>query len=264
MYPEYLLKQKEEDRFFTINDDVIIESIAKNLNFNNKFTVKSINTPNKQITLKYTKEISKIPNELKISFDYDRNTAVLKKQEYSIKDLKSNKTTIENLLSKISNPNTLAPKKEIPKLENYFNNEIDENQQEAVDKALSLENGEYLVIQGPPGTGKTTVITEIINQILVKNKLAKILVTSQSNQAVDNVLEKICELENKIVRFSNDKSKLSEIANKYHEEAVFDKYIQDVKRRLDEDKENYFLQSECLDELHKKWKHQMQELIDKK
>jgi len=257
MYPNYLIKQKEEDRFFTINDDVIIESIAKNIKFNNKFTVKNINTPNKQITLKYTKEISKIPNELKISFDYDRNTGVLKKQEYSIKDLKNNNTTIENLLSKISNPNTLAPKQKIPKLENYFNEEIDENQQEAVNKAISLENGEYLVIQGPPGTGKTTVITEIISQILAKNKLAKILVTSQSNQAVDNVLEKICESENKIVRFGNDKSKLSEIANKYHEEAVFDKYLQEVKNKLEKDKTNYFTQSECLNNLHKKWKHQI-------
>jgi superfamily I DNA and/or RNA helicase/tRNA A-37 threonylcarbamoyl transferase component Bud32 len=257
MYPNYIMEHKDEDKSFTINDDVIIEGIEKNTKFNEKFIVKNINIPNKQITLQYNKEISKIPNELKISFDYDRNTGVLKKQEYSIKDLKSNNTTIENLLSKISNPNTLAPKREIPKCDTYSNKEIDENQQEAVNKALSLEIGEYLVIQGPPGTGKTTVITEIINQILAKNKLAKILVTSQSNQAVDNVLEKICENENKIVRFGNDKSKLSEIANKYHEEAVFDNYLQSVKNRLEGDKENYFIQSKCLFELHEKWKHQI-------
>lgn len=262
MYPDYLIKQKEEDKFFAINDDVIVESIEKNNKFNEKFTVKNIIIPEKQIILTYEKELSKIPDELKISFDYDRNTGVLKKQEFSIKDLKSNNTTIENLLSKISNPNTLAPKREIPKCESYFNDEIDENQQEAVDKATSLENGEYLVIQGPPGTGKTTVITEIINQILSKNKLAKILVTSQSNQAVDNVLEKICESEEKIVRFGNDKSKLSDITKKYHEEAVFDKYLQTVKNRLDNDNTNYFIQSECLDELHKKWKHQVLQADD--
>lgn len=262
MYQEYLIKQKEEDKFFMINDDIIIEGIEKKSKFNRKLTVKNINIPDKQITLKYTKEISKIPEEVKISFDYDRSTGVLKKQEYSIKDLKSNKTTIENLLSKISNPNTLAPKREIPKCEYYFNAEIDENQQIAVDKAMSLENGEYLVIQGPPGTGKTTVITELINQILAKNKLAKILVTSQSNQAVDNVLEKICISESKIVRFGNDKSKLSEIANKYHEEAVFDNYLQNVKIRLEDDKENYFIKSECLDKLHKKWKHQVLQADD--
>ncbi len=262
IYPDYLIKQKEEEKYFTVNDDVVIESIVKNSKFNEKFTVKNIDTPNKQIILTYEKELSKIPDELKISFDYDRNTGVLKKQEYSIKDLKSNNTTIENLLSKISNPNTLAPKREIPKCKSYFNDDIDENQQEAVDKATSLENGEYLVIQGPPGTGKTTVITEIIKQILSRNKLAKILVTSQSNQAVDNVLEKICESEEKIVRFGNDKSKLSKIANKYHEEAVFDKYLQTVKNRLDNDNTNYFIQSECLNKLHEKWKHQILQADD--
>lgn len=262
MYPDYLIKQKEQDKFFTINDDVIVEDIKKNNKFNEKFTVKNIKIPEKQIILTYEKELSTIPDELKISFDYDRNTGVLKKQEFSIKDLKRNNTTIENLLSKISNPNTLAPKREIPKCKNYFNEKIDENQQEAVDKATSLENGEYLIIQGPPGTGKTTVITEIINQILSKNKLAKILVTSQSNQAVDNVLEKICESEEKIVRFGNDKSKLSDIAKKYHEEAVFDKYLQTVKKRLENNNTNYFIQNECLDQLHKKWKNQVLQADD--
>ena len=256
MYPNYLKTIEDEKKVFTINDDVIIEGIEKKSKFSEKFVVKKVDIPNNLITLKYYNEISNIPNELKVSFDYNRSTKVLSKQEYSIKDLKSNKTTIEHLLSKISNPNTLQQKIEIPKCENYFNKEIDENQQEAVDKALSLENGEYLVIQGPPGTGKTTVITEIINQILERNKLAKILVTSQSNQAVDNVLEKICEGEEKIVRFG-DISKLSETAKKYHEESVFDKYLQTVKNRLTSDDENYFLQSNCLHELHEKWKHQI-------
>ena len=68
--------------------------------------------------------------------------------------------------------------------------------------------------------------------------------------------------EEKIVRFGNDKSKLSEIANKYHEEAVFDKYLQTVKKRLDNDNSNYFIQSECLDELHKKWKNQVLQAVE--
>ncbi|MDD3603443.1 MAG: AAA domain-containing protein [Sulfurovum sp.] len=257
MYPLYLLKQKEENKAFTMNDDVIVEGIEKNNEFHEKFTVSQINQARNQIVLNHEKELGKVPNELKVFFDYDRSSAVLKKQEYSIRDLKENKAVMENLLGKISNPKTLAPKKEIPRCVTYFNHEMDENQQSAVDKALSLELGEYLLIQGPPGTGKTTVITEIIKQILSKNKLAKILVTSQSNQAVDNVLEKIIESEEKIVRFGNDKSKLSVIAKCYHEEAVFDKFLQETKRRLDEDKTNYFLQNECLDALHEKWKQQI-------
>jgi superfamily I DNA and/or RNA helicase len=47
------------------------------------------------------------------------------------------------------------------------------------------------LVQGPPGTGKTTVITEIIRQLLTKDRHAKILITSQTNLAVDNVLAKL-------------------------------------------------------------------------
>jgi len=55
----------------------------------------------------------------------------------------------------------------------------------------SLYRPPITIIQGPPGTGKTTVITEIIRQILAKDKQAKILITSQTNLAVDNVLSRI-------------------------------------------------------------------------
>lgn len=65
----------------------------------------------------------------------------------------------------------------------------DKTQSEAVLEALH-QKPVYL-IQGPPGTGKTTVIVELLQQILHREKGAKILVTSQSNLAVDNVLERL-------------------------------------------------------------------------
>jgi superfamily I DNA and/or RNA helicase len=63
---------------------------------------------------------------------------------------------------------------------------------EAVLEAISYKP--LYLIQGPPGTGKTTVIVECIRQIIKREPNAKILVTSQSNLAVDNVLEKIAEI----------------------------------------------------------------------
>lgn len=59
----------------------------------------------------------------------------------------------------------------------------------------SLYRPPITLIQGPPGTGKTTVITEIIRQILSKDKQAKILITSQTNLAVDNVLSRMVDVE---------------------------------------------------------------------
>lgn len=62
-------------------------------------------------------------------------------------------------------------------------------QLDAVAKALIAPD--IAIIQGPPGTGKTTVIAEIIWQTLLKNPAAKILITSQTNLAVDNALERL-------------------------------------------------------------------------
>lgn len=62
-------------------------------------------------------------------------------------------------------------------------------QLEAVAKTLLAKD--LAVIQGPPGTGKTTVIAEIIWQTLLREPKAKLLITSQTNLAVDNALERI-------------------------------------------------------------------------
>jgi len=62
-------------------------------------------------------------------------------------------------------------------------------QLEAVAKTLLARD--LSLIQGPPGTGKTTVIAEIIWQTLIREFGAKLLITSQTNLAVDNALERI-------------------------------------------------------------------------
>lgn len=66
---------------------------------------------------------------------------------------------------------------------------LNEKQREAVWKALHAED--LVLIQGPPGTGKTTVIAEIIWQMLQEDPDAKILLSSQAHLAVDNALERL-------------------------------------------------------------------------
>lgn len=69
-------------------------------------------------------------------------------------------------------------------LRNASNNN---NQPIAVKKALG--NEKLVLVQGPPGTGKTTVIVEIIRQLVKQGK--KVLVCSQAHAAVDNIVEKL-------------------------------------------------------------------------
>ncbi len=68
-------------------------------------------------------------------------------------------------------------------------NKLNPKQREAVVKALNAKD--LFILQGPPGTGKTTVISEIIFQLLKRNPNTKILLTSQTHLAVDNALERL-------------------------------------------------------------------------
>jgi hypothetical protein len=63
-------------------------------------------------------------------------------------------------------------------------------------KALGVS--ELLAIGGPPGTGKTTLIAEIILQWLERNSGSRILLASQTHVALDNVLDRIAELDAKV------------------------------------------------------------------
>lgn len=72
------------------------------------------------------------------------------------------------------------------------NNELlklNEAQRKAVLAAIHCTD--LALLQGPPGTGKTTVIAEIIWQIISKDPKHRILLTSETNLAVDNALDRL-------------------------------------------------------------------------
>lgn len=237
---------------FKPNEEVIIQeknnlnSLSQDDSF--KGVVKKDEPKTKQITIKLKEEYDALFDETKekelktkewaISYDYQVREILWSKQNTALEDLKKDNTQIPNLLRKINEPTELKENKQ-REIENYFNENLDENQQEAVRKALSLESEcEILLIQGPPGTGKTTTITEIVKQYQRFHKHYKILITSQSNQAVDNVLEKICVSEanpsgeDKLFRIGNNEEKMSEIANQYTPEKVLNKILKENRERI--------------------------------
>ncbi len=89
------------------------------------------------------------------------------------------------------------------RLEKFHNERLTKNQQEIVSKALNEKN--IFLIQGPPGTGKTTVIKEIVLQILRASRFARVCIISQQNIAVDNVLNGLQQQEiNSMVRIGKE------------------------------------------------------------
>ena len=239
---------------FKPNKDVIIQE-KDNLNSlkqgdSFKGVIKSYDAKFKQITIRLNNKYDALFDESKekelktkewaISYDYQVREILWSKQNTALEELKKGNTQIPNLLRKINEPTELK-ENEQRWIESYFNENLDENQQEAVRKALSLESeSEILLIQGPPGTGKTTTITEIVKQYQRFHKYYKILITSQSNQAVDNVLEKICVSEanpngeDKIFRIGNREEKMSEIAKQYTPEKVLDKILKENRERINQ------------------------------
>lgn len=171
--------------------------------------------------------------EYYLSYDYQVDEIIWNKRNRALEELQNGNTQIPNFLRKINRPQEFI-KNDLIDVEKFYNDELDVNQKEAVIKSLSLNNGcEVLVLQGPPGTGKTTTITEIVTQILKTRPNEKVLIASQSNQAVDNVLEKICKIEDKILRIGNDPKKMSKIAQNYTPDKVLNKIIKENIQRID-------------------------------
>ena len=67
----------------------------------------------------------------------------------------------------------------------------DDSQREVVKRALAADR--VFLIHGPPGTGKTTVLEYVILETLKENPDARVLVTADSNKAVDNIVMRLQE-----------------------------------------------------------------------
>ncbi|XP_055505666.1 DNA-binding protein SMUBP-2 [Leucoraja erinacea] len=96
-----------------------------------------------------------------------------------------------------------------------YNPRLDDSQKEAVTFALSQK--EVAIIHGPPGTGKTTTVVEIILQA-VKQGL-KVLCCAPSNVAVDNLVERLAQIEEKVLRLGHP-ARLLESIHRHSLDAV--------------------------------------------
>jgi hypothetical protein len=203
--------------------------------------------------------------EYYLSYDYQVEEIIWNKRNHALEELQNGNTQIPNFLRKINRPEEFI-KNDLIDVPNFYNAELDENQKCAVQKSLSLSNDcEVLVLQGPPGTGKTTTITEIVTQILKSRPHEKVLIASQSNQAVDNVLEKICEFEDKILRIGNDHKKMSKVAQNYTPDKVLNKIIKENIRRIDKNPvkfQNPEIQAK-MEKLQKDFREKLQHITSK-
>lgn len=88
---------------------------------------------------------------------------------------------------------------------NLLNKHINPSQLDAIIKCLRAND--ISLIQGPPGTGKSTAIAELIWQHIRLNPQERILLTSETNLAVDNAIDRTVNGTHNLVkpiRFGSD------------------------------------------------------------
>ena len=126
-------------------------------------------------------------------------------------------------------------------------------QMEAVIKGILTKD--LLLVLGPPGTGKTTVISQWVEYFVRHNQ--RVLISSQNNAAVDNVLARFKGKGTEIVRLGNE-SKVQmdcrEFLPVYKIKSMqesFDRNAVRIHEQREHDKKEMERYSQCLQELEK-------------
>lgn len=128
------------------------------------------------------------------------NRSIITRQKEALQTLFNKESANPDLKEFIPDANLLMPLASIEEWDGN-NANLTSAQKQAVKGALSGQN--LYMIQGPPGTGKTTVISEIIKALTKENK--KVLLSSQTHLAVDNVLQRIGEEDGvRAIRIGNE------------------------------------------------------------
>jgi predicted DNA helicase len=151
--------------------DIVLISKGEPIKFNQEATVSSVG---KNFIEVYSKE--PIFRSKLYRLDLFVNDITFKRMEKALDEVENYELN-----------DILLGKKEPKVIEvDEFSENLNESQNIALKKSIKSE---YFLIHGPPGTGKTTTLSEIIKKHIGQ----KILVTADSNVAVDNLLERLKE-----------------------------------------------------------------------
>lgn len=131
------------------------------------------------------------PAQGSLGLDLREERAQLNRLDEAVHTLLSGGTANKNLIDILMDLSQAVFEKE-EEISTYHLPSLAEDKKRAVKKALAAHD--LFLLQGPPGTGKTTVLAELILQILERQPDARLLITSQSNVAVDHILLKVASM----------------------------------------------------------------------
>jgi superfamily I DNA and/or RNA helicase len=179
--------------------------------------------------------VDEIPEKGDLLQDVRKETSQFKKQVEACKKFENKDIVNPELCGILATPERISETNRVAIDYDSFKEEVinkhlktDDTQREAVLEALHYKP--VYLIQGPPGTGKTTVIVELIQQIIKQNSNAKILITSQSNLAVDNVLERLPE-DILFMRLATDEDKISTEIKEHSFQSKLKHWVKDTQEK---------------------------------
>ncbi len=219
----YILGRKNmPEHLFKVGDIVLI-SAGNPLRMNVEATVSAVG--NRFIEVMTTSNLFKA-DEYRL--DLYVNDITYKRMEQVLYDLENSVFPVEIILGKQAPAVKQNP---VPSLE-----QLNSIQNQALSR---VANSQMVIVHGPPGTGKTTTLAAMVRQLVGK----KILVTADSNTAVDNLVQLLegldmvrighpARIDKNLLQYSLDSRIISH--PKYKKVEKLTRQIESLRREQDE------------------------------
>jgi serine/threonine protein kinase len=192
--PEVDFETIEHDADFLVVKPLVDVEVPENANWTIQgsdlrgtfFSLQNVEEGN--LHLLSNRRLSSIPDRGRLIPHLGLNEVSFSRQVAALDSIESGDTIFPDFVSLLGGRGDLDSPKGAIELERE---DLDKSKNIALSGAMNSRN--LYVLEGPPGTGKTKYITALILEHLARNPSDRILIASQTNVAVDNVIERLPE-----------------------------------------------------------------------